>query len=441
LERLADSDNRLVITVDCGIRGNEFIQRANELGLDVIVTDHHTPGMELPPAVAVIDPKQTDDGYPDRDLAGVGVAFKLVQGLIQAGLCLGDLAEDDLLDLVAIGTVADLAPLLGENRSLVYRGLKIINKARRPGIAALLAKAGVQPGQATAVTIGYALGPRINAAGRMDHAYQAARLLITANPAEAQQLAEGLSDLNRQRQETTREMTTKALALAAEEEEDSFLLFAAHRDFPSGVVGLIASRLMENHYRPAVVAQVRDEVAVASCRSISEFHITDALDQCESLLVKHGGHAAAAGFTVETSKLPELKSRLSTIAREQLRHQVLIPKLIIDAELELSDLVFLPRLINSLEPCGYGNPTPLFLSSNVRVLNPRTVGRDRAHLKFTVAEGKRSFDAIAFRMGHQIGQLVERMDCVYHLEENEWNGRINLQLNIQDMRPAGEETP
>jgi single-stranded-DNA-specific exonuclease len=337
--------------------------------------------------------------------------------------------------------VADLAPLLGENRSLVHRGLEIINEARRPGIAALLAKAGVQPGQATAVTIGYALGPRINAAGRMDHAYQAARLLITTDPTEAQHLAEGLSDLNRRRQDITREMTDKALALAAEDEKDPFLLFAAHRDFPSGVVGLIASRLMENHYRPAVVTQIRDNVAVGSCRSISEFHITDALDQCQSLLVKHGGHAAAAGFTVETGKLPELKARLSAIAREQLHHQVLVPKLTIDAELELSDLVFLHRLFDSLEPCGYGNPTPLFLSSNVRVLNPRTVGRDRAHLKFTVAEDRRSFDAIAFRMGHLIGQLVDRMDCVYHLEENEWNGRINLQLNIQDMRPAGEDAP
>ena len=439
LEQLADQGNQLVITVDCGIRAVEQIRSAGRAGLDVIVTDHHTVSSELPPAVAVIDPKREDDTYPNPGLAGVGVAFKLVQGLTQAGLRMDGLAEEDLLDLVALGTVADLAPLLGENRNLVYRGLQVINAAHRPGIAALLRQAGVRPGQATAATIGYGLGPRVNAAGRMAHAYDAAKLLITQDPAEADLLAERLNALNRERQEQTREMTALALARAVDEDQDDSLLFAADPVFPSGIVGLIASRLVESHYRPAVVVQVGEENAVGSCRSIAEFHITDALDRCEPLLVKHGGHAAAAGFTVLVENLTALREQLTAIAREQLSHKLLVRKLVIDAELELSALPFLQPVLSKLEPCGYDNPTPLLLSQNVRVDQHRAVGHDGAHLKLTLAEGERKFDAIAFRMGHHQLELRERMDVVYYLEENEWNGRINLQLNVQDMRPAGEE--
>jgi single-stranded-DNA-specific exonuclease len=438
LKKLEEQGNKLIITVDCGIRAVEQIREARKFDLDVIVTDHHSPGQELPPAAAVIDPKQAGDSYPDRMLAGVGVAFKLVQGLIQAGLRLEGLAQDDLLDLVALGTVADLAPLLDENRVLVHRGLAIINQRRRPGTAALLEGARVRPGRTTATTIGFVLGPRINAAGRMDHAYGAAKLLMAQDPTEARHLAEELNTLNRQRQELTREMTGRASRMAHTGERDVHLLFAAHPDFPSGIVGLIASRLVEKHYRPAIIAQVRGDITVGSCRSIAEFHITEALDQCEPLLLKHGGHKAAAGFTVRTQDLPALQEQLTAIAREQLSHRVLVPKLVIDAELELSDLAFLHQIFEQLDPCGYGNPTTLVQSSNVRVLNPRTVGRDKAHLKFTLAEGERTFDAIAFRMGHHITELQERMDVLYHLEENEWNGRISLQLNIQDMRPAGE---
>ena len=439
LEQLADQGNQLVITVDCGIRAVKQIGDAGRAGLDVIVTDHHTASSELPPAIAVIDPKREDDTYPNPGLAGVGVAFKLVQGLTQAGLRMDNLTEEDLLDLVALGTVADLAPLVGENRSLVHRGLRVINTARRPGIAALLRLASVRPGQATAATIGYGLGPRINAAGRMAHAYDAAKLLITQDAAEADLLAERLNALNRERQEQTREMTALALALAVDEEQDDALLFAADPAFPSGIVGLIASRLVESHYRPAVVVQVGENNAVGSCRSIAEFHITDALDRCEPLLAKHGGHAAAAGFTVSVENLPALREQLTALAREQLSHKLLVRKLVIDAELELSALPFLQPILTQLEPCGYDNPTPLLLSRDVRVDQHRAVGRDGAHLKLTLAEGDRKFDAIAFRMGHHQPELGERMDVVYRLEENEWNGRINLQLNVQDMRPAGEE--
>jgi len=454
LEKLVAQGNQLVITVDCGIRGVDQVRHANQLGLDVIITDHHTVGPELPPAAAVLDPKQEGDDYPDRMLAGVGIAFKLIQGLSQAGLTLDGFAgaEDDLLDLVALGTVADLAPLLNENRTLVYRGLEVINQARRPGVAALLNQARVKPGQATATTIGFALGPRINAAGRMAHAYQAARLLITDDPAAAGCLAAELNTLNRLRQDQTREMTALAETLALDQTlvEETPLLFAIHPDFPPGIVGLIASRLMDRYYRPAIVAQARGELVVGSCRSIPEFHITEALDQCGELLVRHGGHAAAAGFTVQAKNLPAFQERLAGIAKEQLSDRELVPTLNIDAELALDDIVWeAQKSLARLEPCGYANPTPLLYSSNVRVVSSRPVGSDGAHLKLVLAPWRkkhphhrgenRSFDAIAFRMGDRVDQLQGRMDIVYRLEVNEWNGRVNLQLNIQDMRPAGEE--
>jgi single-stranded-DNA-specific exonuclease len=373
-------------------------------------------------------------------LAGAGVAFKLVQGLVHAGLTLDGMVEDDLLDLVALGTVADLAPLLKENRVLVRRGLEVLNTACRPGVAALFKHARIQPGQATATTIGYILGPRINAAGRIAHAYQAARLLITEDPTVADSLAAELTQLNRQRQETTREMTRRALEQALAQAEDTPLLFAAHADYPSGIVGLIASRLLETRYRPAIAAQIRGDLTVGSCRSIEEFHITAALDQIGDLLVKHGGHRRAAGFTIETKNLAEFQERLTAIAAEQLDGRDLMPTLDIDVTLELGDIIWeVQESLARLEPCGFENPVPLLLSPGVRVANARRVGRDKAHLKLTLEEGGRTFDGIAFRMGDKIGDVQERMDIVYRLEENEWNGRRRLQLNVQDMRPAGEE--
>jgi single-stranded-DNA-specific exonuclease len=440
LDELAAQGNRLVITTDCGIRGVEQIEHAGRLGLEVIVTDHHAPGPALPPAAAIIDPKQRGDTYPDRMLAGAGVAFKLVQGLVQAGLQLDGLEEDDLLDLVAIGTVADLAPLLKENRALVQRGLEALNSARRPGVAALFKHARIQPGHATATTIGYILGPRINAAGRVDHAYQAARLLITDDPAVADSLAAELTQLNRQRQETTREMTRRALEQALAQAEDTPLLFAAHADYPSGIVGLIASRLLETRYRPAIAAQIRGDLTVGSCRSIEEFHITAALDQIGDLLVKHGGHRRAAGFTIETKNLAEFQERLTAIAAEQLDGRDLMPKLNVDITLEFEDIIWeVQESLARLEPCGFENPVPLLLSPGVRVASSRRVGKDKAHLKLVLEDQGRTLDGIAFRMGDKIGEVQERMDIVYRLEENEWKGRRSLQLNVQDMRPAGEE--
>ncbi len=437
LEQLASKGSHLVVTVDCGIREVEQVRHANGLGLEVIVTDHHAPGRELPPALAIVDPRQPGDCYPDRDLAGCGIALKLVQALVLSGLPMRGIDETDLLDLVALGTVADLVPLIGENRSLVYRGMQVIRQGRRPGLVALLKAAGIRASQINATTLGFGLGPRINAAGRMDHAYHAAKLLITRNPAKADEQACLLNQLNRQRQEKTRRLAVQAEEIALREGREPHLVFAAHADFPPGLVGLIASQLQETHYRPAVAVQIRGNRAVGSCRSIPEFHITEALDQCGDLLEKHGGHAAAAGFTIRAELLPQLRERLSGIAQEQLAGRDLTPTLQIDEELKVRDIIWeVHESLARLEPCGYGNPSPLFLSPAVRVSNCRPVGTDGAHLKLLLEQDGRTFDAIAFRMGNRAGQLREHMDIVYRLEEHEWNGESNLQLNIQDMRPA-----
>ena len=301
-------------------------------------------------------------------------------------------------------------------------------------------RSGVKAGQATATTIGFALGPRINAAGRMAHAYRAAQLLISRDQVASNRLAHELNTLNRQRQQLTREMTAMAAELALSGTDDVPLVFAAHPDFPAGIVGLIASRLVDQVYRPAIVVELRNGLAVGSCRSIPEFHITDALDKCEDVLVKHGGHAAAAGFTVRTENLAELQERLTTLAEEELGGQDLAPTLTVDMELALSDVIWeVHDSISQMEPCGYANPTPLFLSANVQVANAYTVGSDRSHLKLILKEGNRTFDGIAFRMGHLLDSLEGPVDIVYHLESNEWNGQKNLQLNIQDMRLTGKE--
>lgn len=440
LTRLAQEGIRLVVTVDCGVRSVEEVAYANRLGLDVIVTDHHSVGNDLPPAVAVINPKRPDNRYPFTELAGVGLAYKLAQALLHnvpPPPAPFHLKENDLMDLVALGTVADLAPLLGENRTLVRLGLKSINQTERPGIQALCRHAGLQPGRIDTLAIGYALGPRLNAAGRLAHANTAYRLLETPYPAEAEQLAEELNRLNDERQQLTKATLERARQQALDTADDAPLLFAAAPDFPAGVVGLVANQLVEEFYRPAIIVEMGNQVSHGSARSIPEFHITRALDTCADLLIRYGGHAAAAGFTVANENLSALTARLRAIAREQLAGAELIPTLTIDAEVELSQIsgrVY--QELAQLEPCGYANPHPLFLSRNVQVKHCRVVGSDGKHLKLKLYDRGITWDAIAFRQGEWAADMPTHIDMVYHLELNEWNGEKRLQLNIQDMRAA-----
>ena len=318
LEKLKKEGADLIVTVDCGIRAIREVEHANQIGLDVIITDHHTPGTELPQATALINPKQPGDPYPEKNLAGVGVAYKLASVLI-GRMQPADLSAEQLLDLVAIGTVADMVPLVGENRALVMGGLHYLREGRRQGLYSLYGVAGISASAITTTDIGFAIGPRLNAAGRLASALDAYRLLITKDVYQAGQLAQLLDNRNRERQKITRDILEDSERLATTDETDPLLLFASHQDFNPGVVGLAASRLVERHYRPAIVAYRGEEHTRASCRSIPEFHITRALEKCADLLVQFGGHAAAAGFTVENDKLHELVGRLKTLPDENWR--------------------------------------------------------------------------------------------------------------------------
>lgn len=438
LDHLKADGVKLVISVDCGIRSPDEAQHARAIGLDLIISDHHHPGEELPPAFAVINPKQHGDRYPDKDLAGVGVAYKIAEALY-AALQPANLQLEELLDLVALGTVADLAPLVGENRSLVRRGLKQIHTTRRQGLFSLANVAEISLAKIDAGNIGFVLGPRLNAAGRLESALAAFELLTTSDFMKAGQLAQQLDVQNRQRQALTRSMQEQAEAIAMSEDPHAYLLFAVHPDFNPGVVGLAASRLSETHYRPAVVAAKNSVETRGSCRSIPEFHITEALDQCADLLVRHGGHAAAAGFTVRNENLPELISRLKSIAVAQLGGRDLRPTLTADMQVPLSELKQeLLKHLEYFEPTGYGNPQASFVARDVRVKSARTVGADARHLKLTLADERGgSYEAIGFRMGAMLPSLPPRVDVLFTFEANEYNGRTSLQLNLKDLKPAG----
>jgi single-stranded-DNA-specific exonuclease len=445
LQSLADEGAKLIITVDCGIRSIEEIESGNAAGLDIIVTDHHSLGSELPDAYAVVNPKQGK--YQESMLAGVGVAFKLVQALIMAEQKNNKRANGrvkfdirNLLDLVAIGTVADLMPLNRiENRVLVRRGLQKLQEANRPGIRALLDVAGVKPHEVTSTTIGFVIGPRINAAGRLDDAMSAYNLLSAPNQSEAQKWASHLQELNTQRQSITRD----AQEVIREQLEqstsiDSPLIFASHESFQPGIVGLVAGRLTEEYFRPAIVMEQGETESRASCRSIPQFDITNALDQCAELLVRHGGHSVAAGFTVMNDNIPALRERLTDLAKSALDGQLLHPTLDIDMALDIHDLSEeLVSQIDSLQPCGHGNQLPVFMSQNVHIAEYRTVGKDNRHLKLKISRAsKPPLDAIGFGLGEWANNMPDRIDIAYQLEINEWNGRKNLQANLQDVHPT-----
>jgi len=430
---------KLVISVDCGIRSPDETAHARAIGLDLIISDHHQPADgDLPPAFAVINPKQVGDLYPDKDLAGVGVAHKIVQALLDSiGTAAEGFQADDLLDLVALGTVADLAPLVGENRILVRKGLQKLRETKRQGLFSLAAVSDLPLSRITATSIGFTLGPRLNAAGRLESALAAFELLTTTDVKTAGDLAQQLNVQNRQRQEITRKIQAEAEAIVMADDPAADLFFAVHPDFNAGVVGLAAARLVETYYRPAVVGQISAETTRCSCRSIPEFNITEALDQCKDLLIRHGGHAAAAGFSVRNENLEALKERLKSLAMEQLRGRDLRQTLTADTEVPLSELK--PELLKHLEylqPTGYGNPEAVFVSRDVRVTNSRTVGAESKHLKLMVTDGRLTFDAIGFRLGHLQPDLPLRVDVLYTFESNEFNGRTSLQLNLKDVKPA-----
>jgi single-stranded-DNA-specific exonuclease len=442
LRKLARKGAKLVITVDCGIRSVAEVEVGKQAGLDMIITDHHSVGPEIPNALAVINPKQEGCKYPEKMLAGVGIAYKLAEALLKVAVTqdriVPKIQSEDLLDLVAIGTVADLAPMNHlENRLLTIQGLKKIREGKRLGIRALLEVAHLTPDKVNSTTIGFVIGPRINAAGRLESAMMAYELLSTDDPQIAAQNAQALQNLNEKRQRLTREAQEFARSITPFDGGDVPLIFAADPQFQQGIVGLVAGRLTEEFYRPAIIMHQGEHESHGSCRSIAEFNITEALDQCADLLIRHGGHAQAAGFAIYNENLPHFQERILQIASSGLRNKDLRPTIQIDAEVLFKQLdLSLHEALTKLEPCGHDNTLPLLCTKRLRVVESKTVGKDNSHLKLRLSDGDQERDAIAFRLGDLAKDVPRFVDIAYQLDVDEWNGSRRLNLIVQDVRES-----
>ena len=434
LKSLREQGVTLVITVDCGVTDANEAKQARQMGMDIIITDHHSPLEQIPEALAVIDPKLNGCRYPSTQLAGVGVAYKLLQALSR-----GTGQEErinSLLDLVAIGTIADMSQPLGENRYLISEGLKCMNENPRPGIRALMEKTRLEPGTITADTIGWVIAPCLNAAGRLADGLTGYKLLVTASREEAGELAEWLSGKNEERQR----LTTSTLLRAREQVIARGLpplLIPADREYPMGIAGLVASRLTEEFYHPSIVIHTADDLCHASCRSIAEFDIIAALNKFSHYFSRYGGHAQAAGFTMPMKDLPKLETELSALVAGQLKGLELRPRLDIDTQLTLRDLggeTF--QTTRQLAPFGRGNPVPVFLSRGTELIERRTMGVTGEHLKMKVKQGGTVWDCVAFRLRDHLQELAPRLDIVYNLEIDRWNGKEQLRLNILDFKKS-----
>ena len=435
LKRLRKEGVSLVVTVDCGISNAPEVATAQSMGLDIVVTDHHTVPPQMPQAIAVVDPKRADSRYPFPKLAGVGVAFKLLQALFTSWGKDGNM--DTFLDLVALGTVADMEPLLGENRYLVKQGLDVLQNTNRLGLREIAKCAGVTLSAVDPQVISWVLGPRLNASGRLEHAIVGYEILVTDSIEEAQRLASVLERNNEKRQRLTEVALAKAREKLIAKGTDSPILMLSDKDFPSGVVGVIAGRLAEEFYRPVIVLEQGKEWSKGSARSIPEFDIVAALTDCSNLLSRFGGHPMAAGCTVATENLEQLHECLLGIAANKLSSLDLRPMIAIDAEIPLSSLdgkTF--QTMQNLAPFGYANPYPTFISRGIQVVKHHNVGNNGKHLKLKLREGDATWDGIAFRLGNLADEITPQLDIVYNLEVDQWAGGNTLQLKILDFTPA-----
>ena len=382
VQALRQSGVDLIVTVDCGVTSHQEVEFAADLEMDVIITDHHTPSDTLPPALATIDPKVPGSEYPFTELTGAGLAFKLIQGLYGH---LGKELLPDLLALAAIGTVADLGPLRGENRAIVAAGLEQLRRTSSPGLNALYRHAKLSPRDIDSGTISFIIAPRLNAAGRIQHAVSSYRLLTCDTAVEANALAETLEDFNRERQRNTEAATKRALEMADATEP---IILLAHEDFDPGISGLVASRMVEAFHKPAVVMSLDGSVVRASARSIAAFNVIAAFEQCRPLFQRFGGHSMAAGFVMDRANLGELQTKLTSIARDILGNSRPAPTLQIDAEARPLDLLGeINNSLEALEPFGYGNPKPVFLARRMKLQEAKRVGREGQHLRLKLWDG------------------------------------------------------
>ncbi|MDX9986176.1 MAG: single-stranded-DNA-specific exonuclease RecJ, partial [Dehalococcoidales bacterium] len=432
LNELHDLGVTLIITTDCGISAIAETRQAKRKGIDIIITDHHNPQDEIPAAVAAVNPKRLDSEYPFRELSGVGVSYKFVQALYDS---IGKSEEvADFLDLVALGTIADMMPLVGENRYLVKKGLEKINSNPRLGIRMMMEFAGLSQGKITAEDVSWALAPRLNAAGRLEHALGGYNLLVTEDWKEAHRLAAKLEEQNLERQKMTVKACSHAKAQILAEEPGSLLV--AHADeYPAGIIGLVAGRISNEFYRPTIVVKTGQKVSQGSCRSIVEFDIISAINSLSGLLSRYGGHPQAAGFSLKTSNLCLFLHEMDLIAREKLEGLDLKPSLEIDAEVGLNEIGGKAyQAISKLAPFGKGNPVPILASRGVEVIKCRQMGSTGKHLRLQVRHCGAVWDAVAFGQGDNFEDIKSRMDIAFNLEQDEWMGETRLRLKLLDMK-------
>jgi len=440
LERARNEGYKLVVSVDCGIRAHEPLYWARDNGLDVIITDHHLPDGDhgSPPALAVLNPNQVGCNYPDKHLAGVGVAFKLVHALFRERGRESQVAA--FMKIVAIGTVADVAKLVGENRAIVALGLKDLAKARNPGLRALMEVAGCGDGKGmTAYDLGFRLGPRINAAGRMDAAKAVVELFDTRDTEEARRLAIHLDTRNEERKVVQQQIIDLAVAeLADNGKPGSHVAVIAGEGWHRGVIGIAASKIAERINRPCVVFSIEGNVAHGSGRSIAAYHLLDGLTSCADLFEKFGGHSHAAGVTIRPERIDQLRERLNQHAASCLTADDLEPSVTIDMELRAEDVTFgLTRELQSMEPYGAGNTRPVFCSRGLRLVSEPVVMKDR-HLKMRLAgANNRPLEALwwnCIEPGQQTPELKGSIELAYTIETSVWNDEIKVQLNVADLR-------
>jgi len=432
----------LIVTVDSGVTGHEQVSLAREMGLDVIVTDHHEPQETLPDALAVVDPKRKDSRYPYKDLAGVGVAFKVLEALARDYRELAYTVEENL-DLVAVGTVADIVPLRSENRILTALGLERLRSTGNAGLAALMDVAKVEPASARAAHIGFALGPRLNAAGRLGDASIGVELLTTDDTALAGRIAQQLDGENRKRRELERQVLEDAERMLAEQIDlvntRSIVLWSS--GWHPGVIGIVASRIAKQHNRPTILLSITDGMAKGSGRSIPGFDLHAALISCRHFLDSFGGHQHAAGVSLAEERLEEFRDCVEKAVSAKLTADDLVAVIDIDGEIRLHNCTFdLVHQLQKLRPFGAGNPEPVFGTRRVKVEDAKTVGN--GHLRMRVSQDGRVMDVIGFGMAEAYRELRSEMrdssfmvSLAYVLEENTWRGETNLQLRLKDVQP------
>jgi len=432
----ADNNFSLIIALDCGIKAIDKVAYATKKKVDFIICDHHKPGPKIPDAVAVLNPKRVDCSYPYDELCGCGVGFKLVQALAsKRGQTIEDLTQ--YLDLVAIAIAADIVPITGENRVLTYFGLQVINSNPRNGIKAIIQE--VHKKVLTITDVVFIIAPRINAAGRIKHGNAAVQLLTEANFEQALEFAKAINQYNTERRVLDAQITKEALLQIEEnKEKEQFTSVVFNETWHKGVIGIVASRLIETYYRPTLVFTKSGNKLAASARSVKGFDVYEALEQCSEFIEQFGGHKYAAGLTLDPEMYTAFKNKFEEVVKNTIDRELLIPEITIDASLELSDISpkFF-RILQQMGPFGPQNMKPVFSTTSVRDNGyGKTVGADKSHLKLNIIYGadKKTYNAIGFGLGNKMKFIQNNFDIAYSLDENEWNGRTSLQLLLKDIK-------